>query len=60
MLQMLFDYIPYILTGICILMSIVIVGCILGLVIGKKKRKSKESKEIILPAGQWNTDSTNV
>ncbi len=60
MLQTLFDYIPYILAGICILMTIVIIGCIIALVVGKKKRKSEESKQIILPAGQWNTNSTDI
>lgn len=42
MLQIFFDYIPYILTGICVIMAIIIIGCIISLVVGNKKKKKEK------------------
>ena len=45
MLQILFDYIPYILSGVCLVMTIVIIGCIISLAVGKKKAKRENLTE---------------
>lgn len=45
MLQVLFDYIPYVLSGVCLVMAIVIIGCIISLVVGKKKAKKENVTE---------------
>lgn len=45
MLQILFDYIPYILSGVCLVMAIVIIGCIISLAVGKKKAKRENLTE---------------
>ena len=37
-MRMLFDYLPYILTGICIAMTILIVVLTICLIISRKKR----------------------
>lgn len=45
MLQVLFDYIPYVLSGVCLVMAIVIIGCIISLAVGKKKAKKENVTE---------------
>lgn len=46
MLQVLFDYIPYVLSGVCLVMAIVIIGCIISLAVGKKKAKKENVTEM--------------
>ncbi len=41
----LFDYLPYILVGICVIMFLIIVGSIICLIINGKKAKMKINTE---------------
>ena len=42
-----FDYLPYILTGICVIMLMIIIGSIIGLIIVGKKKKKMQNGEAV-------------